>query len=76
MNPTQPNLQILTRDREHLSGVLYRTFGFVTAELLHDTLELNPHLTELPYLYPAHTLITLPADPQDSNELSVQTLWS
>ena len=74
-NTTPTEVEISTRDREHLSGVLFRVLGFVNAEVFADTLKRNPHLAELPLLYPANTKITIALNVEPSNEQEVETLW-
>lgn len=71
--PTE--VEITTRDREHLSGVLYRVLGFVNSEVLNDTYNRNPHLAELPVLYPENTKIKIALNIEKSNEQEVLTLW-
>ena len=74
-NTAPTEVEITTRDREHLSSVLFRVLGFVNAEVFADTLERNPHLAELPLLYPENTKITIALNIEPSNEQQVQTLW-
>ena len=68
-------VEVRTFDREHLSSVIYRTLGFVTAAVLTDTLNRNPHLLELPYLYPANTKIRIFKEVEAKRERTVLTLW-
>lgn len=79
MSPEQPLLEneveISTIDGEHLSGVIYRTLGFVNADVLTDTLNRNPHLLTLPLRYPANTKIRIYTEAEKQTELQVKTLW-
>ena len=75
-NTTPTEVEVTTRDREHLSGVIYRTLGFVNNEVLVQTLNQNPHLAEMPPLYPANTKIVINIDVEQSNEQEVLTLWT
>ena len=70
-------IDYITGDGANLSGILYEVYGFVNAELLRDTLELNPHLTELDLVYPSNTEIKL-QDPDDviqETETQLEKLW-
>lgn len=79
MSPEQPlgenEVEVTTFEREHLSGVIYRTLGFVTAGILTDTLNRNPHLLDLPLLYPANTKIRIVTNVEVKRDRPVLTLW-
>lgn len=75
MSPATNLIEVKTRDREHLSAVLFRTLGTVTPEILTDTIQRNPHLTELPALYPENVTIVIKRDIETNTEAQVQTLW-
>lgn len=79
MSPEQPlgenEVEVMTFEREHLSSVIYRTLGFVTAEVLTETLKRNPHLLVLPFLYPADTKIRIFKAATEDRERKVLTLW-
>lgn len=68
-------ITVTTIDGETLSGVLYRTRGFVNSEILADTLKRNPHLVYLPLKYPAETEIIISTAIQEEKQEAVQTLW-
>ena len=80
MSPTQPDssneIEVSTRDGEHLSSILYRVLGFVNAKILRDTLQRNPHLAEQPPLYPAQIVIQIAITAEQTQEIPAQTLWS
>lgn len=80
MGPEMPlganEIEVITIEREHLSAVLYRALGFVNGELLKDTLDRNPHIVDLPLVYPENIKIRVRTDLSESKVSEVQTLWS
>ena len=79
MSPEQPlaenEVEVTTFDREHLSSLIYRTLGFVNAAILADTLKRNPHLVDLPLLYPENTKVRIFTEVDVQSEREVLTLW-
>lgn len=81
MSPQQPlpenEVEVTTIDREHLSAVIYRTLGFVSSKVFTDTMNRNPHLVELPPLFPANTKIRIFTEVEaETPTRQVLTLWS
>ena len=69
-------IEYVTVDGENLSGVLYKVYGFVDAKLLRDTLQQNPSLLELPFIYSAGTRILLEESVSRDEGASLERLWA
>lgn len=65
-----------TRDGQTLSQILYQEYGYIDSDLLYEVLDLNPGLSELPYVLREGTEIKLSLkEPPFVESISVATLW-